>query len=428
LTSLLSTVTGLAHVLLEDINSPEPIDTNVYQVPITVDPVHSTRSGPRDFIMSTVNAVNADGSRKYQLDIQLNTLATRIRFDRSASTPRAIGVEFVQGTSLYSADPRYTGAIGTAGYVAAKKEVIISAGAFNTPQLLKLSGVGPREELSKFGIEVVKDLPGVGTNLQDRYEVGVIGKSNRGGFVVKKGCTFGYTSPDPCLRDWQTGQSVAARGAYGSSGFAVAVPRRSSTLASNDDPDTFVFGTPVKFAGYYPGFARDAVNVNGYWSWLTLKARSHNNAGTVMLRSTNPRDTPLITFNYFDTGNTADDGDEKDLQASYEAIMFARKMYSDVIPLDGSFTEIIPGKRVQTEAQVKQWIKDEAWGHHASCTCPIGADNDPMAVLDSEFRVRGVDALRVVDASVFPKIPGFFISVPIYMVSEKAAAVIIGTQ
>lgn len=70
-------------------------------------------------------------------------------------------------------------------------------------------------------------------------------------------------------------------------------------------------------------------------------------------------------------------------------------------------------------------MKNEAWGHHASCTCPIGADGDPKAVLDSKFRVRGTSGLRVVDASVFPKIPGFFIVVPIYMVSEKATDVLL---
>jgi choline dehydrogenase len=75
--------------------------------------------------------------------------------------------------------------------------------------------------------------------------------------------------------------------------------------------------------------------------------------------------------------------------------------------------------------QVKDFIKNEAWGHHASCSCPIGADEDPRAVLDSRFRVRGVDNLRVVDASVFPRIPGFFIVVPIYMISEKAADIIL---
>ena len=84
------------------------------------------------------------------------------------------------------------------------------------------------------------------------------------------------------------------------------------------------------------------------------------------------------------------------------------------------FEEIVPGPAYQTDDDVRDFVRNEAWGHHASCTCPIGADDDPMAVLDSKLRVRGTAGLRVVDASVFPKIPGFFIVVPIYMVSEKA--------
>jgi choline dehydrogenase-like flavoprotein len=130
-------------------------------------------------------------------------------------------------------------------------------------------------------------------------------------------------------------------------------------------------------------------------------------------------------MNSFDTGVTTDGADEKDLQAIYEAVQFGRRAFNKLLPLDGSFTETWPGANVSSEADVKQFIKDEAWGHHASCTCPIGSDNDPMAVLDSNFKVRGVDGLRVVDASVFPKIPGYYIAVPIYMISEKAADVII---
>lgn len=133
---------------------------------------------------------------------------------------------------------------------------------------------------------------------------------------------------------------------------------------------------------------------------------------------------PLINFNSFDTGTTADGAAEKDLQAVIEGMEFSRKIFDSVVPLDGSFTEVWPGRDV-TGDKLKEFAKNEAWGHHASCTCPIGADNDPLAVLNSKFQVRGVDGLRVVDASVFPKIPGFYVAVPIYMISEKAADVII---
>jgi choline dehydrogenase len=90
----------------------------------------------------------------------------------------------------------------------------------------------------------------------------------------------------------------------------------------------------------------------------------------------------------------------------------------------GTKCEIVPGSAYNTPEKLREWIMNEAWGHHASCSNKIGAEGDPMAVLDSQFRVRGTQALRVVDASVFPKIPGYFIFSAIYMISEKAADVI----
>jgi len=139
----------------------------------------------------------------------------------------------------------------------------------------------------------------------------------------------------------------------------------------------------------------------------------------VTLRSADPLDVPAITYNYFDTGN----GDfEADITAMSEAVALARDSFaSQVVPIN----EILPGAEVNTPAAVSDYIKDNTWGHHASSTCPIGADNDPMAVLDSNFKVRGTAGLRVVDASVFPRIPGTFTAVSTYMVAEKAADVIL---
>jgi choline dehydrogenase len=130
---------------------------------------------------------------------------------------------------------------------------------------------------------------------------------------------------------------------------------------------------------------------------------------------------PRISFR----SNLAGQGGEKDLQAMYEGMKYSIRAFDDLIPLDGKFKRVWPPESVSSEAQLKQFAKDEAWGHHASCTTPIGAENDPMAVLDADFRVRGVDGLRVVDASVFPRIPGTYICLPVYMVSEKAADVVI---
>lgn len=430
LSELLHTVTGLAKVLTKDLNSGfswRDKTEALYQVPIAVDAKTLKRNGPRDFILSVANAESGDGKRKYHLDVALNTLVTKINFDTSNDTPRATGVNFLQGQSLYAADPRYKAASGSTGSVDAKKEVIISGGTFETPKLLKLSGVGPKDELDSFGIDVVKDLPGVGTNLQDRYEVGIIGEAPTD-FFITKDCTFGYSTPDPCLEKWQNGLTVLGKGTYATNGIAIAAIQKSSTAGQgefSDDPDLFISGAPANFKGYFPGYSYDALKDARHWVWIILKARARNDAGTVTLSGTNPQERPNITMRSFDTGTTADGADDKDLQAVYEATQFARRAFDALIPLDGSFTETWPGKNVSSEADMKQFIKDEAWGHHASCTCPIGSDDDPMAVLDSNFKVRGVDGLRVVDASVFPKIPGYYIAAAIYMVSEKAADVII---
>ncbi|KAF7503811.1 hypothetical protein GJ744_003252 [Endocarpon pusillum] len=424
ITSLITTVTGLASTLLVDLNNPSPARDRLeamYQVPLSINAAEKTRSGPRNFLYKVANTVNADGTRKYKLDIQTNSLVTKILFDTTGDKPKAVGVDYLSGRSLYRADPRAapSGNAGTPGTVSVNREVIISGGTFNTPQILKLSGVGPASELSQFSIPVVVDLPGVGTNMQDHFEISVIGQTDSD-FALTRDCTFQLSQPDPCL-DRYNSPGLLGRGLYGTSGIAFAVLQRSSEPPATGEPDLFISGLPANFLGYFPGYSSYAVQERNYWSWLILKAHTTNRAGTVKLRSTDPRDTPVIDFNYFQTGTTDNGADRKDLQALYEGINFGRRAFDKLIPLDGSFPEVRPGRSVSSEDAVKQFIKDGAWGHHASCSCPIGGDDDPMAVLDSKFRVRGVDGLRVVDASVFPTIPGYFVALPIHMIAEKAA-------
>ena len=420
--SLLTTVTGLTQVLLRDYNNPSASrdsQEGLWQVPIAVKIPEYKRAGPVDFLNEVINARNQDGSRKYHLDVQLNTLVTKVNFKRAdGATPKATGVSFLTGRSLYGADPRRqsgsTTGKGTKGSVTAIREVIVSAGAFNTPQLLKLSGVGPANELEKFGIGVVKDLPGVGTNLQDRYEVPVIGEAPSK-LSLLKDCTF-LKGHDPCLEKWESWP--IQKGSYGSNGVALIATKKASN-SIHGNADISVAGWPAYFNGYYPSYFQNATAGGNHWTWVTLKAESRNNAGSVTLRSADPQDMPEIRKRNFAVG-----GDE-DIEALVEGMKFGRKAFADLIPLDGRFSEVWPGKQVKTDAQLREFAKYEAWGHHASCTCPIGSDHDANAVLDSQFRVRGIDSLRVVDASSFPKIPGTYISLPLYMMSEKAADVII---
>jgi choline dehydrogenase len=416
--SVVEGLEDLVEILSRDHNCCTPLRDStevISQLPLSIS--GGKRSGARDFVVATADAKNADGSKKYALDIRTACLATRILFEREQNPPKAVGVEFLDGNSLYRADPR-SGTSGTRrkGRVMVSREVILSAGAFNTPQLLKLSGLGPKDELDEFQIPLLAELPGVGENLQDRYEVCIISKLE-GDFQAVAKCTFGKPG-DPCLQEYHDG-----RGPYLSNGLTFGIVKKSSVAEL--DPDLFIFGGPVYFRGYYPGYSERTVTDKQHFSWAVLKAHTRNRHGRVKLRSADPLDAPEIDFNYFDTGTTEHDADQLDLRAIAEGVQFARRIMDDLPSAAGDVEEEVPGRAVASADEINDFIKNEAFGHHASCTCPIGPNDDPNAVLDSRFRVRGVKNLRVVDASVFPRIPGTFLILPIYMISEKAADVIL---
>ena len=410
-------VINLATLLGGDLNA-DTLDRDrrpaYYQTPVSSK--DSRRVGSRDFVVAVRDARNRDGSKKYPLDVRLNCHVTKIIFDKTVTPPRATGVEFLDGAYLYRASPlsESRSRSGRPGKAMASREVIISAGAYNSPQILKLSGIGPKEELAKFGIPLIKDLPGVGTNLQDHYETVVQAKVPKD-FRALDGCTFqqGGLERDKCLDRWLN-PKLGDHGTYASGGLAAAMLYKSSQT-TDDSFDVFVFGGPINFRGYYPNYSYDVAAEHDWFSWAILKAHPRNTAGSVTLRSADPLDPPNINYNYFDAGNG---NYNADLTAMREAIGLARDAFHRQLV---KTNEVLPGADLQTDEELNQYIKDGTWGHHASCTCPIGADGDPMAVLDSKFRVRGVQGLRVVDASVFHRIPGTFTAVSTYMVAEKAA-------
>jgi choline dehydrogenase len=364
------------------------------------------RLGTRELLLGTREA------HPDRLVIRMSNLATRILFDDDR---RAIGVECWEGERLYRADPNAGADDHAVKRYFASREVILAGGTFNSPQLLMLSGIGPRQHLEQFGIRCLVDRPGVGTNLQDRYEVGVVTEMTKD-WDILAGATFAPPLPnqpgDPCYVDWQNGKGV-----YTTNGAVLGIVRRSG--AGPPDPDLFVFAVPGKFEGYYPGYAKDSARARNFLTWTVLKAHTVNTGGLVRLRSADPRDVPAIDFRYFDEGT---DVAGADLAAVVDGIEFVRRMNAG----NGAIArEVVPGPGVRTRGELAQWVKDHAWGHHASCSNPMGRATDPDAVVDSSFRVIGVERLRVVDASVFPRIPGFFIVTPIYMIAEKASEAII---
>jgi choline dehydrogenase-like flavoprotein len=144
--------------------------------------------------------------------------------------------------------------------------------------------------------------------------------------------------------------------------------------------------------------------------------------GCVTLRSPDPRDRPIINFHYFEETGTA--AARRDVEAIIEGIKFVRKITARLKSQGLIGEEEFPGEELQTDEDLARHVRDTAWGHHASCTCPIGPEAEG-GVLTSDFKVHGTKGLRVVDASVFPRIPGFFIASAIYMIAEKAADVIL---
>ena len=381
--------------------------------PLTVD--KGKRVGPREYLLS----VEKDPACR--LTIRKRAFVTRVLFEGK----RAVGVEYIDKGHVYRADPAAKALTPDPASlprervrVKAEGEVILAGGAFNTPQLLMLSGVGPRQEIERFGIPLVAELPGVGENLQDRYEIGVVSQYEKD-FALLGGGTFappgkGDKGRDELFDEW----AKKGAGIYATNGALVALTKRSRK--DLEDPDLFIFGLPANFRGYYQGYSKELERLHNKFSWIILKART-SNTGSVKLSSANPWDTPLINFRNFGDGERADD---PDLEALVTAVGFVRDMNARLARLGVNATEELPGPDKQGDA-LRDFIRVEAWGHHASCTCKIGGDDDETAVLDSRFRVRGTEGLRVVDASVFPKIPGYFIVSAIYMISEKASDVII---
>lgn len=286
-------------------------------------------------------------------------------------------------------------------------KVILCGGAFNTPQLLELSGIGDRAVLEKAGVEVKKHLPGVGNNLQDHLEV-----------YVQYNCTQPVSSqpyykminrPFIGLQWLLTRRGPVASSHFEAGGFA----------RSNDDeayPNLMFHFLPmaIRYDGSQPeGEHGFQFHVGPMYS---------DTLGHVHIKSNDPKEKPEILFNYLAT--------EQDRREWVEAVRTSRKLLDTPAMKEFTDGEISPGAAVQTDEEILEWVRNDAeTALHPSCTAKMGPADDEMAVVDPEtMQVHGVDGLYIADASVMPIITNGNIYAPVVMLAEKAADLIKGEK
>jgi choline dehydrogenase/4-pyridoxate dehydrogenase len=302
---------------------------------------------------------------------------------------RAVGVSYTKN--------------GTQHQVRADREVILSGGVINSPQLLMLSGIGEPEQLEEFGIETQIDLPGVGKNLQDHMSVGVeYWRKGKGPFV-------GYLRYDRLALAMMQSYFFGTGPATEMSGPVMAFIRTRPELAVPDLQFLMRF-IPPESAPWFPGFRKEPRD-----AFMCRPVLLHpESRGEIRLRSSNPRDQVRIFQNFLDAEN-----DRKTLR---DGIRLVREIATQKALDPFRDDEIAPGPSVQTDEEIDAYVRETGWtAHHPLGSCKMGTDSDPMAVVDTELRVRGVEGLRVVDASVIPDMVGGNINAPVIMIAEKAS-------
>jgi choline dehydrogenase len=321
------------------------------------------------------------------LTIKTRAQVTKIRMEGL----RATGVEYV--------DRRGRTHVVDAG------EVILAGGAFNSPQLLQLSGIGNADHLRSVGVDPVHHLPGVGEHLQDHLEV-----------YVQHACTK-PVSLNPNLQFWRR-PFIGAQWLFLRSGPGASNHFEGGGFAcSNDDvnyPNLMYHFLPI--AVRYDGTAP----AGGHGYQLHIGPMYSDARGHVRITSADPMKPPSILFNYLST--------EQDRREWIEAVQVSREIMRQPAFADFDGGEISPGPDIRTDEQILDWVRrDGETAYHPSCTCRMGVDE--MSVVDPlTMRVHGTDGLRVVDASVMPYITNANLYAPTMMIAEKAADLIIGAK
>jgi choline dehydrogenase len=335
---------------------------------------------------STANAYLRDALKRPNLTLITAVVVHQVLLEGK----RAVGVRFEKGGQLQQ--------------VAAEKEVVLSAGSIGSPQLLQLSGIGPADVLKKAGVPVRHELPGVGENLQDHLEV-----------------YFQYHCKQPITLNGKL--DLISKGLIGTRWMLF-----KDGLGATNHFESCAFirsRAGVEWPNIQYHFLPAAMRydggkaIAGHGFQVHVGPNKSQSRGRVWITSANPHAKPSIFFNYI--------GTEQDQQDWRDVIRLTREILAQPAMDAYRGDEIQPGASVQSDAEIDAWVRANVESaYHPSCSCKMGADNDPLAVLDGQCRVRGIEALRVVDSSIFPTITNGNLNAPTIMVAERAADLILG--
>jgi len=322
------------------------------------------------------------------LSVTLNALATRVLIEGG----RAVGLEYRRRGQLLQAR--------------AKREVILCGGSYNSPQLLLLSGVGPADDLRKLGITPVLDLPAVGENLSEHPHIPVE-------FAASLPITFLNE-----LRFDRAALSVMQWALFGRGAFATQINSCNVVVRTQpqlEQPDVQLMCNPVSMAArlWFPGIAaRPDHRITADVVVLHQQSR-----GRVTLRSANPSDAPRVFLNIF--------AEPSDLAIARRGIETARRIYATQPQARIVGPAIRPAGHLTSPAELDAYIRETAGvTQHPVGTCSMGVG--PQAVVDPELRVRGIEGLRVADASIMPTVPGGNTNAATVMIAERAADLVLG--
>ena len=369
----LDAAAGAGHAITDDLNGPQPMGFGR---------MDSTKIGGRRCSASVAYLRPAAG--RPNLTVATGVLVHKLLLDGS----RATGVVAQRGSERLS--------------LMARREVVLATGAINSPQLLMLSGIGPADELRRHGINVALDHRDIGKNLQDHLNLGLSFRCREPASLAWIGSPLGKAMVGARWLAFKDGP--AASNLWEVGGFARTDP-------VHDRPGVHYHLGPMMIEPNEKGF-RLAHGFMLHMAQLRQKSR-----GRLTLRSAIPTDAPVIDFNFL--------AEPQDLIDMREGLKVTRDIVAQPAIARLGTSEIVPGDGIRTDAEIERMLRERLMTEfHPSCTCRM--ETDDHAVVDGQLRLRGIDGLRVVDASVMPDIVGANLNATVIMIAEKAADMIRG--